>query len=217
MAIGFGMLCVYFFSGIKFRYFIPYILLIVAAVGLALILQPFRLDRIRVFMGKGGADYQIRQSILAIGSGGIFGKGLGNGRQKMLFLPELQNDFIFANIGEECGLVGCVLLLILYGFIIYRGIRIAKASKTKFGYVYGCSIMALLGFQVIVNVAVATNIMPVTGMALPFISAGGTSMIILFFMMSLIVNMSRKPGRKVTAGAPKTKRRKRQKTEEKTA
>ncbi|WP_235901459.1 FtsW/RodA/SpoVE family cell cycle protein [Pseudoramibacter porci] len=213
MAIGFGMLCVYFFSGIKFRYFVPYILLIIAAVGLALILQPFRLDRIRVFMGKGGADYQIRQSILAIGSGGIFGRGLGNGKQKMLFLPELQNDFIFANIGEECGLVGCVLLLILYGFIIYRGIKIAKHAKTKFGYVYGCSVMALLGFQVIVNVAVATNIMPVTGMALPFISAGGTSMIILFFMMSLIVNMSRKPGRKVNP----PKRIQHQKTEGKKA
>lgn len=196
MAIGFGMLCVYFFSGIDFKFFIPYLAIIILAVAVSLKMQPWRIDRILALFGKGGKDYQIRQSILAIGSGGIFGRGLGNGKQKMLFLPELQNDFIFANIGEECGLVGCVLLLLLYAFIIHRGIKIAKSSDTKFGYVYGCSVMALLGFQVIVNVAVATSIFPVTGMALPFVSAGGTSMLILFFMVSLIFNMSRQPKKK---------------------
>ncbi|MGN0193838.1 MAG: FtsW/RodA/SpoVE family cell cycle protein [Pseudoramibacter sp.] len=193
MAIGFGMLCVYFFSGIDFKYFIPYIFLIIIGVVISFKMQPWRIARLQALLGKGGTDYQIKQSILAIGSGGIFGRGLGNGKQKMLFLPELQNDFIFANIGEECGLVGCVLLLLLYAYIIYRGIKIAKASHTKFGYVYGCSVMALLGFQVIVNVAVATSVFPVTGMALPFISAGGTNMLILCWMVSLIFNMSRRP------------------------
>ncbi|MCH4072630.1 FtsW/RodA/SpoVE family cell cycle protein [Pseudoramibacter sp.] len=205
MAIGFGMLCVYFFAGIDFKFFLPYLAIIILGVVVSFKMQPWRIDRLMALLGKGGKDYQIKQSILAIGSGGIFGRGLGNGKQKMLFLPELQNDFIFANIGEECGLLGCVFLLLLYAYIIYRGIKIAKASHTKFGYVYGCSVMALLGFQVIVNVGVATSIFPVTGMALPFVSAGGTYILILCWMVSPIFNMSRHP----------IKTRKRQKRSEK--
>jgi cell division protein FtsW len=166
------------------------------------------MERLNVFFGQNGLNYQISQSLLAIGSGGIFGRGLGNGKQKLLFLPELQNDFIFANIGEECGLIGCVLLLVLFGYILYRGFKIANSSKDEFGYLYTSSVIALLGFQVIVNIGVATSIMPVTGMALPFISAGGTSMVILFMMVGPIVNLSRgmHSGKRRRSGRQRTKR-----------
>lgn len=208
MAIGVAMLFVMFFGGIPFRFFLPYIAVMGAGIGTLLIKEPWRMERLNVFFGQNGLNYQISQSLLAIGSGGIFGRGLGNGKQKLLFLPELQNDFIFANIGEECGLIGCVLLLVLFGYILYRGFKIANSSKDEFGYLYTSSVIALLGFQVIVNIGVATSIMPVTGMALPFISAGGTSMVILFIMVGPIVNLSRgmHSGKRRRSGRQRTKR-----------
>ncbi len=208
MAIGVAMLLVMFFGGIPFRFFLPYIAVMGAGIGALLIKEPWRMERLNVFFGQNGLNYQISQSLLAIGSGGIFGRGLGNGKQKLLFLPELQNDFIFANIGEECGLIGCVLLLILFGYILYRGFKIANSAKDEFGYLYTSAVTALLGFQVIVNIGVATSIMPVTGMALPFISAGGTSMVILFMMVGPIVNLSRgmQTGRRRRSGRRRTKR-----------
>ncbi|WP_315523135.1 putative peptidoglycan glycosyltransferase FtsW [Pseudoramibacter alactolyticus] len=208
MAIGVAMLFVMFFGGIPFRFFLPYIAVMGAGIGTLLIKEPWRMERLNVFFGQNGLNYQISQSLLAIGSGGIFGRGLGNGKQKLLFLPELQNDFIFANIGEECGLIGCVLLLVLFGYILYRGFKIANSSKDEFGYLYTSSVIALLGFQVIVNIGVATSIMPVTGMALPFISAGGTSMVILFMMVGPIVNLSRgmHSGKRRRSGRQRTKR-----------
>ena len=208
MAIGVAMLFVMFFGGIPFRFFLPYIAVMGAGIGTLLIKEPWRMERLNVFFGQNGLNYQISQSLLALGSGGIFGRGLGNGKQKLLFLPELQNDFIFANIGEECGLIGCVLLLVLFGYILYRGFKIANSSKDEFGYLYTSSVIALLGFQVIVNIGVATSIMPVTGMALPFISAGGTSMVILFMMVGPIVNLSRgmHSGKRRRSGRQRTKR-----------
>jgi cell division protein FtsW len=192
LAIGIGMCGVLFFAGIKMKKMAPYIGFgFLAVVGLML-LEPWRLDRFNVFLGKGGYDYQITQSLLAFGSGGFFGQGLGNGKQKFLFLPELQNDFIFANIAEEFGFVGSMFVLGLFAFVIWRGFQIAKEAPDTFSYLYTSSVMLLLGFQVLVNIGVASAVLPVTGMALPFISAGGTSMIVLFGMMGPILNISRK-------------------------
>lgn len=191
LAIAVGMMFVLFLSGTDWKFFVPIILLGIIAVAALLIKEPWRLERLNVYLGNGGMDWQITQSLLAIGSGGIFGQGLGNGRQKFLYLPELQNDFIFANVGEELGLVGCVLLIALYFYIIYRGFKIATSSKDLFGYVYTASVMALMGFQVVINIAVATALLPVTGIALPFVSAGGSSVIVWFMMMAPILNLSR--------------------------
>jgi cell division protein FtsW len=191
MAIAAGACGVLYFGGIKIKIFYPYIGFGALAVAALMIAEPWRLDRFNVFLGKGGYDYQISQSLLAIGTGGIFGRGLGNGKQKFLFLPELQNDFIFANIAEEFGFIGCLLVLGLFAFIIWRGFKIAQKSPDTFGYLYTSSVMLLLGFQVLVNIGVASAIIPVTGMALPFVSAGGSSMIILFAMMGPILNISR--------------------------
>lgn len=191
MAIGFGMVAVLYFAGVRFKRFAPYAAVGVAGVVVLMIIEPWRLERFNVFLGRGSVDYQITQSLLAIGTGGIFGQGLGNGKQKFLFLPELQNDFIFANIGEEFGLIGCVFVLGLFAFIIWRGFKIANTSPDRFGYLYTSSVMLLLGFQVFVNVGVATSVIPVTGMALPFVSAGGTSVVVLFAMLGPILNISR--------------------------
>lgn len=208
LAIGFGMIGVLYFGGVNFKRFGPYAMVLGIAVVVFLAVTPWRLERFNVFLGRGSADYQITQSLLAIGSGGFFGKGLGNGQQKFLFLPELQNDFIFANIGEEFGLVGCILVIALFAFIIYRGFKIAKASPDRFGYLYTSSVMLLLGFQVFVNIGVATQTIPVTGMALPFVSAGGTSMIILFGMLGPILNISRQIDAAKNTKSKKRKERK---------
>jgi cell division protein FtsW len=191
MAIALAACGVLYFGGIKFKLFYPYLGFGLLAVAGLMIAEPWRLDRFNVFLGKGGYDYQISQSLLAIGTGGIFGRGLGNGKQKYLFLPELQNDFIFANIAEEFGFVGCLLVLGLFAYVIWRGFQIAQKSQDTFAYLYTSGVMLLLAFQVLVNIGVATAIIPVTGMALPFISAGGSSMVILFAMMGPILNISR--------------------------
>ncbi len=191
MAITLGMCGVLYFGGVKLKLFLPYFSIGVVGVVLLMIAEPWRLDRFNVFLGKGGYDYQITQSLLAISTGGFFGRGLGNGKQKYLFLPELQNDFIFANIAEEFGFLGGLLVLGLFAFIIWRGFQIAKRAPDTFGYLYTSSIMLLLAFQVLVNIGVASAIIPVTGMALPFISAGGSSIIVLSATMGPILNLSR--------------------------
>lgn len=191
LAIAMAMFFAMYFGKVRIRYFIFLLAAVAAAAAVFLIIFPWRMERFNVFRGQGGQDYQIMQSLLAIGSGGIFGRGLGAGRQKLLYLPELQNDFIFANIGEETGLFGCLLLLVLFAAFILRGFKIARSAKDEFGYVYTSSVIALIAFQVIVNICVASGIMPVTGIALPFVSAGGTSEIILLGMMGPILNLSR--------------------------
>lgn len=190
LAIGVAMLAVLFFAGVRFRKFLPYVPVVIIGIIILLIIEPWRIDRILDF-GSGSQDYQITQSLLAIGSGGILGKGIGNGTQKLLFLPEMQNDFIFANVGEECGLWGCLLVLGLYAVIIYRGFKIASYCKNRFGSLYVSSVTALIAFQVFVNVGVAIGGLPVTGMALPFFSSGGSSVIILFAMMGPLLSVSR--------------------------
>lgn len=192
LAIAVGMCGVLYFGGIKFKAFLPYLGIGFLAIAGLMIAEPWRLDRFNVFLGKGGYDYQITQSLLAFGTGGFFGRGLGNGKQKFLFLPELQNDFIFANIAEEFGFIGCLFVLGLFAFVIWRGFQIAKKAPDTFSYLYTSSVMLLLAFQVLVNVGVASAVIPVTGMALPFISAGGTSMVVIFAMMGPILNISRK-------------------------
>lgn len=191
IAIAVPMVVILFLAVEKIKLLIPYIIAAVVAAAGFLIAEPWRLGRLAVLFGKGTEDFQISQSLLAIGSGGIFGKGLGNGIQKYLFLPELENDFIFANIGEETGMIGCLLVLALFSVIIFRGIKNAVNAPDSFGFYYTVGVMVLMGYQMLIHVAVAVGVFPVTGMALPFVSAGGSSIIILFAMMGPILNLSR--------------------------
>lgn len=155
----------------------------------------FRLDRIVSFLNpeediKGG-NWQAAQSLYAIGSGGVFGRGLGQSRQKYLWLPEAQNDFIFSVLGEELGLVGTVTVLALFSFFIYRGYRIAITARDMYGSLLATGITSAFALQILVNIAVVTCTVPVTGMPLPFFSYGGTALFINLCAMGILLNISR--------------------------
>lgn len=141
-----------------------------------------------------GAGYQLSQSVLAVGTGGLFGKGLGRSVAKNLYLPEPQNDFILAIIAEELGFVGVAILLIIYLLLIYEGFKVAAGAGDKFGMYMASGITIMLALQVIINVAVVTASMPTTGITLPFISYGGTSIWVFMMSMGILLNISRKKG-----------------------
>ena len=135
--------------------------------------------------------FQIVQSLYAIGSGGLFGVGLGNSTQKYLYLPEPQNDFIFAIIAEELGFIGCLVVIILFGIFIWRGVVIAMKARDTFGSLVAIGITSLIGIQALINIAVVTSSMPNTGMPLPFFSYGGTALLILLCTVGILLNISR--------------------------
>lgn len=188
---------IYLASGIKLqiRYVIPLILIGGLAIGGFLFAKGFRMDRITSFMNPeediAGSNWQASQSLYAVGSGGMFGRGLGQSRQKYLWLPEAQNDFIFAVLSEEIGFIGSTCIICLFGYFVIRGIRVALKCNDLFGMLIAVGISAMFAFQIIVNIAVVTKSMPVTGMPLPFFSAGGTSLVINLATVGILLNISR--------------------------
>ena len=158
------------------------------------LLKPYQLSRINVwknpeaFASEGG--YQVLQGLYAIGSGGLFGKGLGESIQKLGFVPETQNDMIFSIICEELGLFGAVALILVFMFMIYRFMVIASNAPDLFGCLLVVGVMAHIAIQVILNIAVVTNTIPNTGITLPFISYGGTSIIFLEAEMGMVLSVS---------------------------
>ena len=135
--------------------------------------------------------WQVIQSLYAIGSGGLFGTGLGDSKQKYLYLPEPHNDFIFSVLAEELGFIGCALVFVLFGIFIWRGILIAIKAPDMFGSLVAVGITSLVGIQFIINVAVVTSSMPATGMQLPFFSYGGTALSILLCEVGVLLSISR--------------------------
>ncbi|WP_255883023.1 FtsW/RodA/SpoVE family cell cycle protein [Ruminococcus sp. zg-921] len=135
--------------------------------------------------------FQTRNSLYAIGSGGLMGLGLGQSRQKYLYLPEPQNDFIFAIVCEELGLIGALVVLTLFGLLIWRGFVIAMRAKDRFGTLLAAGLTAQIGIQVVLNIFVITDWMPNTGISLPFFSYGGSSLIMILFQMGIILSISR--------------------------
>lgn len=144
-------------------------------IGL-IVTSPYRLQRVVTFLDpwKDASDtgWQVIQSLYAIGSGGLFGAGLGESKQKYLYIPEPHNDFIFSILGEELGFIGCAVVIILFAILIWRGILIAMKAPDMFGSLLAIGITSLVAIQVIINIAVVTSSMPVTGMPLPFFSYG---------------------------------------------
>ena len=138
-----------------------------------------------------GAGYQIRQSLLAIGSGGLLGVGLGRSRQKFMYLPERHNDFIFAIICEELGLIGATLIMALFALLIIRGYWIALHARDRFGALLAVGVTTQVALQVFLNIAVVTNLIPNTGISLPFFSYGGTALVIQLAEMGLVLSVSR--------------------------
>ena len=155
----------------------------------------YRLQRVVTFLDPWkdatGDGWQVIQSLYAIGSGGIFGVGLGESKQKFLYIPEPHNDFIFSILGEELGFVGCAVVIILFAIFIWRGIVIAMKAPDMFGSLVAIGIVSLVAIQVIINIAVVTSSMPATGMPLPFFSYGGTALFILLCEVGVLLNISR--------------------------
>lgn len=137
-----------------------------------------------------GDGYQLIQSFYALGAGGVTGLGLGQSRQKTLYMPEPHNDFIFAIIGEEIGLIGCLFIIGLFLFFIWRGVRVAMKAKDTYGRLLAMGITSIIAVQAIINIAVVTGSMPVTGVPMPFISYGGTSLVINLMAMGILLNVS---------------------------
>ena len=155
----------------------------------------FRLGRILNYMDPWqdptGQGWQTIQSLYAIGSGGLFGVGLGESKQKYLYVSEPQNDFIFSILAEELGFVGCVVVIVLFALFIWRGILIAMKAPDMFGSLLATGITTLVMVQVVINIGVVTNTIPNTGMSLPFFSAGGTALVMLLGMCGILLNISK--------------------------
>jgi cell division protein FtsW len=155
----------------------------------------FRISRVQTwldpFSDPTGEGWQMIQSLYAIASGGLFGLGFGESRQKYLYLPEPHNDFIFAVLAEETGFVGCIAVIILFAIFVWRGIVVAMKAPDTFGSLIAIGIVALIGLQAIINIAVVTGTIPVTGMPLPFFSYGGTAIIVNLATVGILLNISK--------------------------
>ncbi len=191
-----------FIAGAAFKYFMISGGGLLAAAGLFCLssaMNPeqggFRIERIQTWLNieqdATGAAWQINQSLYAIGSGGLFGLGLGQSRQKYLYLPEPQNDFIFAILAEELGFIGCIVVILLFIALVWRGILIAMKAQDTFGSLIAMGITSIIGLQALINVAVVTNTIPVTGMPLPFFSYGGSALLANLFGMGILLSVAR--------------------------
>lgn len=188
-------------SGTRAKYFV-WLGVGVGAVVAVVLLNPsileklggFGAERISAWLEKDNGSwdrYQTVNGLYAIGSGGLFGVGLGNSRQKQLYIPEPQNDFIFPVICEELGFIGAVLVILLFAVLIWRGFVIARRCRDYFGSLVVMGIMIQVALQVIINICVVTDIFPNTGIALPFFSYGGTALIVLLCEMGIVLSVSR--------------------------
>jgi len=199
LTAGIGM---YFITGVKWKYIFGIIGVgLVALVGLVS-MKPYLLDRVHTFLDPSrdpsGSSYQLQQSLIAIGSGGVFGRGYGQSVQKFSYLPEPQGDSIFAVIGEEFGFLGSVLVIILYVALALRGLRIANRMPDQFGRLLVSGIIILLTAQSFLNIASIIGVFPLTGVPLVFISHGGTSLMITLTGIGIVLNASRYQKRNIS-------------------
>lgn len=195
MCIGLVMISMLIIGGMSFKHFAILSVPALALVILLIVIEPYRFDRLIAFINPWAnpkeEGYQLIQSLYSLGTGGFFGVGLFNSRQKYLFLPFAESDFIFAIIGEELGFVGAVCILMVYVIIIALGIKIALASKDRLGAYLSSGIVLVIAIQLLINVAVVTGSIPPTGIPMPFVSAGGTSLSVFMGAMGMLCNVAR--------------------------
>jgi cell division protein FtsW len=167
-----------------------------ALLPIAILIEPYRVKRFLAFLSPEddpqGVAYHINQALISFGSGEWTGMGLGASKQKMLYLPEAHTDFVFSILGEELGLVGVAVVMVLFALLVWRGFRIARYASSSFGALLAFGITAELGFQAMVNMGVATAVLPTKGLTLPFISYGGSSLITLGAAVGMLLNISRR-------------------------
>ncbi|HHU33164.1 MAG: stage V sporulation protein E [Zhaonellaceae bacterium] len=182
-------------AGAKFGHLFLIALAGVGAVGLLILVEPYRMERFIAFLNPWAdptdTGFQTIQSLLALGSGGLFGVGLGASRQKLYYLPEKHTDFIYAIIGEELGFLGGMLILLLFIIFAWRGLKTALGAPDNFGSLLAAGITIMITFQAIINIGVVTGSLPVTGITLPFISYGGSSLLITMASVGVLLNISR--------------------------
>ena len=190
-----GAGAVLFAAGIHLGWFVGVGSLAVGALALIIFATDYMTNRIKLWINPWedpqGLGYQTIQSLLAIGSGGLLGLGLGKSRQKFLYIPEPENDFVFPIVVEELGFVGGAIVLILFALLILRGYWLALHARDKFGALTIVGIITLLAVQVFLNIGVVTNLIPNTGISLPFFSYGGTALMIQLAEMGMVLSISR--------------------------
>ncbi|MCB0701292.1 MAG: putative lipid II flippase FtsW [Ignavibacteriae bacterium] len=194
--ISFAMM---FIGNVNLLYLIYTGIIGVVLAGVYAVSAPYRLARIQTYLGgedAGGeaVSYQLKQALIAIGNGGVSGVGVGQSRQSHMFLPESYGDFIFSIIGEEFGFIGLFFVIAIFGFIFYRGMLIARKAPNAFGYFLSVGIVVTFSIYVFVNAGVNTGLLPTTGLPLPFISFGGTAIIIYSIAIGVLLNISKQAG-----------------------
>lgn len=216
MCIAFTMLIMLFVGGMSWQYFGSMAIAGGVAVPALILIEPYRLKRLMAFLdpwaNPRAEGYQLIQSYYALGSGGLFGVGLFASRQKYLFLPFAESDFIFSVIGEELGLLGSVFILGVFFVLIYSGIMIAVRANSRFHSLLATGISAVIGVQTLVNIAVVSGSIPPTGLPLPYISAGGSSLMVFMFASGILMNVDRiteRDGKGIFLNRPKNERKKR--------
>ena len=195
MCVGLVMILMLFVGGMPLKYMCLLLVPAIALVPILIIIEPYRLNRLSAFLNPWaspqGEGSQLIQSLYALGSGSWFGVGLFNSRQKYLFLPFSESDFIFSVIGEELGFVGATLILIIFFVLIYRIVKIAARSPSRFGSYLCAGIAGIIAIQTLINVAVVTGSIPPTGLPLPFISAGSTSLVVFMSAIGVVLNVNK--------------------------
>ena len=186
-------------AGLSWRYVMSAGMLALPVLTYLILAYPWRVQRLLAFWNPEdkalGENYQLTQSLIALGSGGTTGLGLGNSAQKMHFLPEAENDFIFSIIGEEFGLIGTTALVICFSIIAWRGLRTALLAPDRFGTLLGIGISMLVILQAFVNMSVVVGLVPTKGIPLPFISAGGSSLVTMLLAAGILLNISQQSSR----------------------
>lgn len=191
-----------YLGGVKWRYLLGTVATAVPVTAFVLVSEPYRMKRMIAYLNPDkdlqGVSYQIHQSLVSLGSGGWFGVGLGSSKQKFAFLPAAHNDFIFSIIGEELGILGTVAVLAAFLYLGWIGFRIARDAPDAFGFLLASGTTFLLVTAALVNIGVATAVLPTTGLTLPFVSFGGTALIVQLVCVGILMSVSRE--RRRTAG-----------------
>ena len=184
-------------AGLRSKFLIYSILVIVPLFTIAIMNAEYRMRRIVAFLNpwehESNAGFQVIQSFYAFGRGGVFGSGIGSSSQKLFYLPEAHTDFIFSVIGEELGFTGALIIIILFSMLIWRGFFIAYHAKDSFGVHVAIGLTLLIGIQAFMNMGVTVGLLPTKGLTLPFVSMGGSSLVVLMLSIGVLLNISEKP------------------------
>jgi len=195
LALGMVVFIMLFVAGVRLSYLLTVVLVTLPLLAILIFSVPYRRMRIMAFLNPWldpkGSGFQIIQSQIALGSGGIFGLGLGQSKQKLFYLPAAHTDFIFSIIGEELGLLGTLGVVILFMILLYQGFKVIKNASGKFGYFLSLGLVLIISFKAVINIGVSCGLLPTKGLPLPFISYGGSSLIFDMVSVGILMNIAR--------------------------